>query len=263
MSARDIAERLRELRHLTAARIGLRRAGTAQMTSDILAFDLACAQARDAVSAPLDVARLLTDLAPLDCIAVHSAAADRPEYLLRPDLGRRLDDASAACLTHDNFDLVIVLGDGLSHRAVQTHGPPMVRALMLRLAHLRIAPIVIAQQARVAIADDVGERVGARAAVILIGERPGLSTHDSLGIYMTYEPRVGRSDAEKNCISNLHDNGLSHAQAADQLANLLERAYVRRVSGIALNTTNERLAKPGDSQRLPSGGQEGRLRKPE
>jgi ethanolamine ammonia-lyase small subunit len=145
-------------------------------------------------------------------------------------------------------DLVIVVGDGLSSQAVQRHAPALVKEIVARLPNLSLGPVVIAQQARVAIADDIGERLSARAAVVLIGERPGLSTNDSLGLYLTLDPHIGRSDAERNCISNVHKAGLSYAAAADQFVWLLRESFRLGVSGVGL--TDARLKDVQDGRRV-------------
>jgi ethanolamine ammonia-lyase small subunit len=221
------------LRPLTRARIGLARAGDAMGTPDLLAFQLACAQARDAVHTPLDLDTLAAAL-PLPPVRVRSLAGDRATYLRRPDLGRQLDPADRARLAPGDFDLALVLGDGLSSVAVQRHGPPLVAAILALVSHLNLAPVVVAEQARVAIGDDIGEALGARLTAVILGERPGLSSADSLGVYLTYAPRPGRKDAERNCISNIHAHGLSYADAARKLVWLVDQALSRGLTGIGL-----------------------------
>lgn len=228
------------LRAFTRARIALGRAGHAQTTETILAFGLAHAQARDAVHTPLDVDALDAGMraAGHDCVRVHSAATDRAHYLRRPDLGRVLDDESAARLdargNAGKPDVVFVVADGLSALAAQRHALPLLEATCARLRGLAIGPVVVAQQSRVALGDDIGARLGARQVVMLIGERPGLSSPDSLGIYLTYDPRPGRTDAERNCISNVRPEGLPYAQAADRLVFLLRGALALGRSGVDL-----------------------------
>lgn len=232
------------LRAFTPARIALGRAGTSLPTHAQLAFQFAHAQARDAVHLPLDVAELKAALgktaAPV--LSLHSAASDRLVYLQRPDLGRCLDEASVERLasnvaTHDaGFDLAIVIADGLSSLAVQRHAAPMVSRIQ-RLAQEQawsLAPLVIVEQGRVAVADEVAQRMGARMVVNLIGERPGLSSPDSLGLYFTYGPRVGLTDAARNCISNVRPEGLSYATAAHKLSYLMCEACKRGFSGVQL-----------------------------
>lgn len=232
---------LARLRAHTPARIALQRHGVSLGTADALAFDLAHAQARDAVHTPLDGVALREALAAdgWPVVAVRSQAPDRPAYLARPDWGRRLhaDDVPplAACRTEPPAALAVVIADGLSSTAVQRHGVTMLRALREVLpSSLALAPIVIATQARVALGDAIGETLGAAVALMLIGERPGLSSPDSLGAYLTYAPRVGRSDAERNCISNIRPAGLSFASAAAQVVALIEAMRQSRLSGVAL-----------------------------
>jgi ethanolamine ammonia-lyase small subunit len=223
------------LRALTTARIGLGRAGDGLPTAPLLGFSLAHARARDAVHAPFETAAIIEALSPLPTLLVESQAADRQTYLRRPDLGRRLDDAGAAALTHGDWDLAIVIGDGLSAPASAAHAAPLVHRLLERLSGWRVAPIVLARMARVAIGDHIGERLGARLALVLIGERPGLSAADSLGAYLTWQPRIGRTDAERNCVSNIRPpHGLGYDAAADTLAWLLAEARRRGLSGVAL-----------------------------
>lgn len=227
---------MRELKSLTPARVGLRRSGVSQATSEVLAFGLAHARARDAVHAALEIDALRTALGELgrNAVEVTSAAPDRAAYLARPDWGRRLDAASRNQL-RGCCDLVVVLADGLSAKAVQRHAPGLLSALMPRLAHRKIGPLVIATQARVALADEIGECLGAHFALMLIGERPGLSSPDSLGAYLTAKPKRGRTDAERNCVSNIHEAGLSYEQAAVQIATLVDAGMAAGVTGVALN----------------------------
>ncbi|RUP30557.1 MAG: ethanolamine ammonia-lyase subunit EutC [Curvibacter sp.] len=232
----------------TPARIALGRAGVAIPTDESLRFGLAHALARDAIHTPLDTAalQLALEQAGHKVLQVRSQASDRTEYLRRPDLGRRLNPADTlrlqALATEARVtpELCVVVGDGLSSLAVQRHAAPLLAALLPRLAQgWRLAPVVLVQQARVAVADEVGEALGARLSVILIGERPGLSSPDSLGIYLTHGPRVGRHDAERNCISNVRPQGLSYEQAAHKLAWLIRQALQRGLSGVALKDESE------------------------
>ncbi len=226
-----------QLRRTTPARIALGRVGHALPLAEVLDFQLAHARARDAVHAALDGAALAAELAPLPVLQVESDAPDRATYLRRPDLGRRLSARSAALLAaaSKRCDVVFVIGDGLSATGVQAGAVRLLRACMAELADLTIGPVVIAKAARVALADPVGEALGARVSVMIIGERPGLSVHDSLGIYMTFGPRSGRSDAERNCISNIHGaGGLSPQDAARTLGWLLREALRRQLSGVEL-----------------------------
>ena len=227
-----------ELRKRTAARIALGRSGSSLPTREVLAFDLAHARARDAVHAALDAEGLAAELvrAGWPVLQVRSRAEQRDAYLARPDWGRRLHAESAALLAGQapGADVVFVLSDGLSAEAVQRHTPPLLAALKPLLADLRIAPLLIATQARVALADEAGELLNARLAVSLIGERPGLSAADSLGAYLTYGPRIGRTDAERNCISNIRPDGLGYQAAAGQLAALVRAALRQSLSGVGL-----------------------------
>ena len=237
------------LRQATAARVGLGRAGQGLPTAPMLAFQLAHARARDAVHAPLDLDLIR---AALDgpSIVVDSAASDRATYLQNPDLGRRLD-ASASPLTPGDYDLAIVLADGLSATAVHAHGPALVAALVARLSDWSLAPIVIARQARVAIGDPIGEAQGARAVVVLIGERPGLSAADSLGAYLTFDPRPGRRDSERNCVSNIRaPGGLAPDQAADKIVWLLREAKRLGFSGVDLKDRSGDGIPDGRGERL-------------
>lgn len=231
------------LRRYTAARIGLPRAGASVGTGELLAFQLAHAQARDAVLKPWDAevfARELND-AGVEALVARSRAADRTTYLARPDLGRQLDPKSAAALRARKSerapDVVLVLSDGLSATAVHSHGATVVNALLeaLRRRKLLVAPVVLVHNGRVALSDEIGDALGARAAVIVLGERPGLSAADSLGIYLTHAPKRGNTDAQRNCISNVREpGGLPPTAAAEQLASLLVRALEQGVSGVAL-----------------------------
>ncbi|WP_341898932.1 ethanolamine ammonia-lyase subunit EutC [Ferrovibrio terrae] len=221
-------------RGTTKARIGLGRSGDALPTAPLLEFQAAHSRARDAVHGAVDFAALADTLQPHPAIAVHSQAPDRATYLRRPDLGRRLDPASADALPRADYDVAFVVADGLSARAVETHAAAVLRLCLEKLADWRIAPVVLAGQGRVALGDEIGERLNAAAVAVLIGERPGLSVADSLGIYLTWAPRSGRADSERNCISNIHAAGMSHAAASDLLVWLLREARRRKLSGIEL-----------------------------
>jgi ethanolamine ammonia-lyase small subunit len=192
------------------------------------------------VRGTLEVPALERDLEAIgfSVIAVRSAAPDRSTYLQRPHLGRRLAPESSerlAALAGCGYDVVFVVADGLAAAAAQRHAVPVLRALVPGLDHDRqLAPIVVAEQARVALADEVGGLLGAHLAVILLGERPGLSAPDSLGAYLTWEPRRGRTDAERNCVSNIRPEGLGYTDAAARLRYLMTEARRRRLSGVAL-----------------------------
>lgn len=233
------------LRRFTDARIALGRAGHSLPTEAHLAFQLAHAQARDAVHLPLDVAGMADDLRALDLevLTLRSAARDRPTYLQRPDLGRRLDPASQEVLTHRAsapwVDLALVVADGLSALGVMQNAVALLRPLLERLRTdtaqpWTLAPVVLVEQGRVAVGDPIGLALKARMVVVLIGERPGLSSPDSMGIYFSWDPRPGLTDAQRNCISNVRPAGLAPAQAAARLHALLGRARQLQLTGVSL-----------------------------
>ena len=224
-----------KLRALTPARVRLANFGNAPPLEAVLDFQLSHARARDAINNPLNTAEVAAALSPLDVINVVSRAPDRSTYLRRPDLGRQLAVESRQALRTEPCDIVFVLADGLSATAVEHHAAAVVQATLARLPDWSIGPVVIASQARVAIGDEIGEALSAEFCVVLIGERPGLSVSDSLGVYITYRPRVGRADSERNCISNIHTNGgLSPTLASAKLAWLLGEARKLRCTGIGL-----------------------------
>lgn len=227
------------LRAHTPARIGQERHGEAPGTRDRLAFATAHAAARDAVHQPLDVPALAAGLATVDGLApayvVASAAPDRATYLTRPDLGRRPRDPVPAAPAPGEADLLVVVADGLSALAVERHAVGVLRALLPLLPSTRLAPPVVATQARVALADHVGLAWRARLALVLIGERPGLTTADSLGAYLTWAPRPGVPDSARNCVSNIHPpHGLDHATAARTIASLVQGATLLGATGVTL-----------------------------
>ena len=216
-----------DLRSFTPARVDIGRTGHSLPTAELLHFRLDHARARDAVFEPLDPTSL-----GIPHLLVHSAAPDRAVYLRRPDLGRRL--AAGVRLDRGEYDAAVVIADGLSAPAVHRHAVPLLDALLPKLSDWKLAPLCVALQARVAIGDEIGERLGARLVVVLIGERPGLTSPDSLGVYVTWEPRPGRTDAERNCISNVRPEGLSYAAAAELLCLFMNTARTRRLTGVAL-----------------------------
>ncbi len=231
------------LRALTPARIALGRAGGSLPTRAYLSFQLDHARARDAVHEALDLAAVAQALRQTgrECLAVRSAAADRLQFLQRPDLGRRLDSDSQQLIGQtfapgSSVDAVFVVADGLSARAVHRHAVPLLAGVCPQLLAegWKLAPVVLAVQGRVALGDEIGALLGARMVVVLIGERPGLSSPDSLGAYLTWQPRVGRTDADRNCISNIRPEGLSYENAATRLYYLMNEARRRRLSGVAL-----------------------------
>jgi ethanolamine ammonia-lyase small subunit len=237
-----------ELRRFTVARIALPRSGASLATAPLLEFRLAHARARDAVHAPLDEGRLIAELATLGLpvLAVASAARDRQHYLMRPDLGRRLSDDAVALLAPragSGFDVAFVVADGLSAGAVATHAQPVLAQVLPRLAaaRWRIAPLVVARFGRVAIGDALARTLNAQIAVVLIGERPGLSAPDSMGAYLTFRPTADTTDADRNCISNIRPEGLPYPDAALKLVHLLRAMRSRRISGVSLKDDGDRL----------------------
>jgi ethanolamine ammonia-lyase small subunit len=252
---------LRDLRDLTPARVGLGRTGAGLPTEALLAFTLDHARARDAVHAAFDPAALMQGLGNLglQTIEVSSRVRDRKDYLRRPDLGRMLDEASQQALAETSgarCRLAIVVGDGLSSAAVDRHALELVRRLIPHLAadNFEIDRAVVASGARVALGDEIGATLGAGMVVMLIGERPGLSTPDSLGAYLTINPRIGLTDAARNCVSNIHGAGLGYDQAAFKIAWLVREGFARQVTGVALKDESgvaaaQRLA--ADSAKAP------------
>jgi len=247
------------LRRFTSARIALGRAGASLPTAEVLDFALAHAAARDAVHAVLDVDALNAALAPLGLrtVALATMAGDRQIYLQRPDLGRQLDEPSReqlGALKGPEVDVAFIVADGLSAPAAQRQAPPLLAALlpMLARAGLSVGPVCIVTQARVVVEDEIGQILGAKVAIILIGERPGLGTAESLGAYLVFDPRAGRTDAERNCISNIRPGGLSSADAAQTLHYLITESLRRRISGVGLKDERPALSSPQSStQALP------------
>ena len=235
------------LRGFTAARIGLKRAGASLATAPLLEFRRAHARARDAVHAELDETRLSADIAGLGLpvLTVASAIADRQQFLLRPDLGRRLAPDADAALTRraGSYGVVFVIVDGLSASSVQHHAQPVLAATLpaLRADGWRVGPVVIARYGRVAIGDAIAMALRAECVVVLIGERPGLSAPDGMGAYLTWQPSIGTKDAERNCISNIRPDGIGYGDAAFKLAHLLRAIRARRLSGVRLKDDSDRL----------------------
>jgi len=239
------------LKAFTNARIALGRAGNGLPTAPLLAFNLSHAQARDAVHHPLDAEALRRTLEAegFATLGVESAAPDRQHYLRRPDLGRRLSEASRAALAEaaglataardEPPEVVFVIGDGLSAIAAAKQAAPLLLAVRARLADWRIGPVVVARQARVALGDEIGELLGAKLVAMLIGERPGLSSPDSLGVYLTYAPKVGCHDAQRNCISNVRPEGLPYEAAAHKLHYLLTHARRLGLTGVGLKDDSD------------------------
>lgn len=234
------------LRTLTAARIGLSRSGASLATQPLLEFQLAHARARDAVHAPLDDEKLAAELAPLGLpvLRLASAVTDKQSYLMRPDLGRQLAaDAAGVLAPHaGQYDVAFVVSDGLSALATQNHAAPLLAEAVPALTKRdwRIAPLVIVRHGRVAIGDAIAAALGATCAVVLIGERPGLSAPDSMGAYLTWRPSPQTTDADRNCISNIRPQGIGYADAGFKLTHLLAAMRERQVSGVGLKDLSDR-----------------------
>src|SRR6202163_3173574 len=243
---------LRDLRDLTPARVALGLSGASLPTEALLEFTLDHARARDAVHATFDVPAMMRGLGELGLPAssVSSRAGDRADYLRRPDLGRMLDPDSQHLLASRGGSahrLAIVIGDGLSPAAVNAHAIALLRSLIPQLAteKTEIGHAVVASGARVALGDEIGAILGARMVVVLIGERPGLSAADSLGAYLTFAPRPGLTDAERNCVSNIHGSGLGYDEAAFKIGWLIAGGLPREVTGVALkDDSGERTPQP-------------------
>ena len=244
---------LDRLREMTPARVALGRAGASLPTQALLGFTLDHARARDAVHASLDATGLVAGLSGLGIapLEVSSQARNRRDYLRRPDLGRMLDPASKHLLeSHSGVacQLAVVVGDGLSPTAVNVHAVELMRHLLPQLAagHVEVGATVLASGARVALGDEIGLILRAHMLLMLIGERPGLSAPDSLGAYLTFAPRIGRTDADRNCVSNIHRAGLSYPEAAFRIAWLVREGLARQTTGVALKdesgTSPQRIA---------------------
>ena len=243
-----------KLRQFTKARIGLGRVGTSIPTGELLRFQLSHAQAIDAVHVPLDIEQLGQQFAASDVLApylpaqnLHSKVRDRMEYLQRPDLGRQLDDASIYKLqqcTGESYDIVFVVADGLSSYAISNHAKPFLDILINSLNQdpnkaWKIAPICVVQQGRVAVGDDACESLNAKAVVLLIGERPGLSSPDSMGLYLTWNAKRGSEDSLRNCVSNIRPDGLQYDAAAHKCRYLLNESRRIKLSGVSLKDRSQ------------------------
>jgi ethanolamine ammonia-lyase small subunit len=239
------------LKRFTDARIGLGRSGSAMPTREVLNFALSHAMARDAVTTPIDwtpIEKGLSGLG-LSTLRISSATSDRSEYLRRPDLGRKLSDASREALVRASEmeaakpDLVVLVGDGLSSMGVAVNTVPFLNAFLPYAAQggWTLSPVLLADDARVALGDEAGEILAGKAVLMLIGERPGLSSPDSLGIYLTLSPRVGLKDADRNCISNIRQRGLSYEEGAFKAAWLLREAFRRGLTGVSLKDESQFL----------------------
>ena len=238
-----------KLREQTQARIGLGRAGDGIPTRALLEFQLGHARARDAVHGGADFERIAREI-DYPTVRVASLARDRATYLLRPDLGRKLGPHG---LEKGEWDLAIVIADGLSATAVNDHAVAMTRAIFARTRHLSVPPVVLASNARVALGDEIGWAMGAKLVAVLIGERPGLSVANSLGIYLTWGPKPGVMDSERNCISNIHSGGLSYAEASHKLLWLVDQARRQGLTGVQLKeAAGELPASLADATETPN-----------
>jgi ethanolamine ammonia-lyase small subunit len=250
----------RRLTELTPARIALGRTGAGLPTHEAMKFALAHAQARDAVHTPLAPAEITAGLETLGLphLTVSSRAVSRHSYLLRPDLGRRLDtisrDAVASQRTTGGVDITLVIADGLSARAAHAHAIAVTGALLpyIQKNAWSLGPVVVVTQGRVAIGDEIGALLGARLALVMIGERPGLSSPDSLGIYLTFAPEPGRTDGERNCLSNIHGAGMSVDEAAFKAAWLMREAFSRRLTGVTLKDESGVYLSDGRDLEVPA-----------
>lgn len=239
------------LRKFTQARIGLGNVGDSLPTRPWLEFQLAHAQARDAVHLAFEAEDLAGQIRKRgwQAIVVSSGARDRTEYLKRPDLGRRLQKGAQRSLpdTGTRHDIAVIIADGLSAMAVHRHALPLLEVVLPGLTEqgLSIAPLVLVQQGRVAIGDEIAALLSAQIAILLIGERPGLSSPDSLGVYMTYNPKPGCTDADRNCISNIRPQGLGYELAGRKLLYLVAESAHRKLSGVQLKDQFELLGSTG------------------
>lgn len=239
-----------QLRKFTPARVGLGRAGNSLPTRELLQLQLAHARARDAVWAKLDAQALAVDLRRIagECLLARSTAPNRQVYVRRPDLGGRLSDDSRRLLAdrRGHFDAAFMIADGLSAIAVERHAGRVLELILGRLDPLvwKVAPIVIVEEGRVAIGDEIAECLGSSMSVVFIGERPGLSSPDSLGIYLTWNPHPGLTNAHRNCISNIRAEGLSYAAAAEELLFLMNYSREKKISGTGLKGNARMLPSP-------------------
>ena len=247
-----VPDRLPDLKEMTQARVSLGRHGSGLPTSAQLAFLLDHARAREAVWTKVDNSALRQRLeaAGLSSVSVNSMAGDRSIYVRRPDLGRMLspqDHARLQAISRaERFDLVVVVADGLSSSAVELNAVPLIETLGPRFAELglSVAPIVLASQARVALGDPVGEALGVKISLVLVGERPGLSAADSLGAYITFDPKPGTPDSRRNCVSNIRDGGLVIQDGARIIAALIRDMLKTGISGVSLNAAVGQLDAP-------------------
>ena len=241
----------RRFREVTRARIGIGRTGDAMTTREVLDFQLSHARARDAVLGDVDFNAMEQALALMTMLRVHSKAPDRKTYLARPDYGRSLSEESRAKLCSGPYDIVFVIADGLSASAVEKHAIAVLSECLQRLPSHDIGPIILAEQARVAFGDEVGEAMSSKLVVVLIGERPGLSTPSSLGAYVTYGPKAGLLDSARNCISNIHDDGLSPKLAAQKICWIVEEALRLKLTGVGLKENSTAIDVISDGRETP------------
>ncbi|WP_341226954.1 ethanolamine ammonia-lyase subunit EutC [uncultured Arcticibacterium sp.] len=234
-----------KLRTLSKARIALGHVGGSLPLREVLDFKLAHANAKDAIDSSLNTESLLGQLKTfgLPIFQVSSQISDRKEFLKRPDLGRRLSTESVDDLkeSKQTFDLIIILADGLSAEAINTHAVETLQNLLPKILEKYSVAIILASQARVALADEIGSLLSAKMTAIFIGERPGLSSPKSMGIYTTYKPAIGLTDESRNCISNIHEDGLSYHEAAEILHYLINESFRRQLSGVNLKLDLGRL----------------------
>jgi ethanolamine ammonia-lyase small subunit len=245
----NVDDPLAQLKEFTAARIGIGRTGASIPLKQSLEFKLAHAHARDAVYSDLNVDNLSEELKQfeLPVLQLHSQAAYREQYLQRPDLGRQLNEESVEILNgYSNYDIAIIIADGLSANAVNSNAVGLLKILIpqLQSAELKFAPVCLVKQGRVAVADDIGMHLKARLSLILIGERPGLSSADSVGAYITFNPRTGLTDESRNCISNIRPHGLSFRSASKKIFYLIQEAFKRKLSGVGLKDNAGLLSEP-------------------
>jgi ethanolamine ammonia-lyase small subunit len=243
------------LKEYTQARIAIGRCGTSLPTRELLDFNLCHARAIDAVNIPMNVQDVSTKIQavhPLNelVLPLHSAASSRPEYLRRPDLGRKLSPESVSSLASlpkkSQVDIALVVADGLSSHAIEKNIQPLFSELLPELCNggYLLSPVTVVEQGRVAIADEIGAMFNARLTILFIGERPGLKTPDSLGIYLTFDPKPGTTDERRNCISNVRTEGLDYKTAVSRLMYLVQEAFKRQLSGVDLKDEQETSAKP-------------------
>jgi ethanolamine ammonia-lyase small subunit len=251
MTARDGWE---QLRAFTPARVALGRSGDSLPTTRVLEFQLAHARARDAVHTRFDAERVAGELGRKSVI-LESQAADRTDYLANPQHGRELAASSRARLQAGTYDAAVVIADGLSATAVHAHAAGLARTILAALPRLAWSPTTIVRNGRVAIGDDIADALGAEMVAVLIGERPGLSSADSLGIYLTFRPRPGTTtDADRNCISNVRPDGLPLADATHRLAWLMTEARRLKLTGVGLKEDAPEAALPGMAPLRPDSG---------